>query len=775
MRITKLKMKNWCCHEDRTMEFRAGLVGMLGANGSGKSSALDALRFAITGTSIGAGNRADNLRYGAKNGHVIVEFDHDGKPYHIKRKVESAGQVLTLPDDRTLTRTAEIDEFVEQLLNTRIDALLNNVFVGQHAIDSILFKTNSERLKEFQETFGLLRLAEAHRLLSTEMSLHKITDGLDVQISVLSTDKMADEKALADKTATLKTLDAELRQLDVFVERLRRYEALQRSLLAIEEADKAVVDVQAQLDAAMKRRDQAQAELGDIEEFYKQVIANKPAIEAEWQRVATAKSMFAKLAKAEADLAAAKTRVPQQVPGDPAPLAEKVADAERKLAEANALPMTSPEITELEAQYHKLIAKRQLLLTRAKDEREVELTQQVTRMRKDATTFATGICPTCKQPVANHDPVAFKKELEAVERELAAYVAQATEAFNEVVKTIDDAAAQLATKLAAVRKQFNEQRSGMVKHATAWLTICRQQADANAAEARAYKQATDAVQSAQAMVDSLLPYRLKDEEIKRAQERHTALKELEDNFQLLSSVLLMRQGECAHLMVALDRTKTMRASLSAAEDVSKEEIAEAEAKMAEVSARTQQRSTLLTEIGILQAKVNHYENQLAQLNSQYQKEQRIRAWNKRCGLVRDAFHINGLPKLLMQEYAVRLNRRMQYYMQIWEAPFRLHLNDELAFIAEFPTGVVMPATRLSGGQKIVASISFRLAMSDTFARNAGLIVLDEPTNHLDEANITHLQQLLLKLKVLAGTTGRQIIVVTHAAGLTGFFDHVIQI
>jgi len=66
-------------------------------------------------------------------------------------------------------------------------------------------------------------------------------------------------------------------------------------------------------------------------------------------------------------------------------------------------------------------------------------------------------------------------------------------------------------------------------------------------------------------------------------------------------------------------------------------------------------------------------------------------------------------------------------------------------------------------------------MSDTFARSVGLLILDEPTNHLDESNVVHLQQLLLKLKQFSGSTGRQILIVTHAESLTSFFDQTIKL
>ena len=128
---------------------------------------------------------------------------------------------------------------------------------------------------------------------------------------------------------------------------------------------------------------------------------------------------------------------------------------------------------------------------------------------------------------------------------------------------------------------------------------------------------------------------------------------------------------------------------------------------------------------------------------------------------------------MLQEYAAVLNRRMLYYHKLWEAPFTMKLDPELNFVAEFDSGYETRAGRLSGGQKIVGSTAFRLAMANTFAKSVDLLVLDEPSNYLDSENITHLQQLMVKLQDSAVVS--QMIIVTHERALMGFFDRTIEL
>lgn len=52
--------------------------------------------------------------------------------------------------------------------------------------------------------------------------------------------------------------------------------------------------------------------------------------------------------------------------------------------------------------------------------------------------------------------------------------------------------------------------------------------------------------------------------------------------------------------------------------------------------------------------------------------------------------------------------------------------------------------RCSAGQKMLASIIIRLALSDSFGQNCGILALDEPTNALDVENVDALAASLVE-------------------------------
>lgn len=70
--------------------------------------------------------------------------------------------------------------------------------------------------------------------------------------------------------------------------------------------------------------------------------------------------------------------------------------------------------------------------------------------------------------------------------------------------------------------------------------------------------------------------------------------------------------------------------------------------------------------------------------------------------------------------------------------------------------------RCSAGQKILASLIIRMALSETFSANCGVMTLDEPTTNLDQENIASLCEALSKILEDRGRYGNlMLIIITH--------------
>lgn len=115
------------------------------------------------------------------------------------------------------------------------------------------------------------------------------------------------------------------------------------------------------------------------------------------------------------------------------------------------------------------------------------------------------------------------------------------------------------------------------------------------------------------------------------------------------------------------------------------------------------------------------------------------------------------------------------FLAEFEAPFRLAAGPDLQMTASKPDGTTHPAGMLSGGELVVAGISFRLGVNTLFAADAGLLVMDEPTVFLDRDNVRCLHRALERLGRLSRDRNVQVVMVTHEESLVPYFDTVVNL
>ncbi len=786
MHFTHASIQNFGIIKDLDIEFRPGINGIVGPNGSGKSTVLDALCLSITGVSRGGGRVADNLSWGEKRGRIHVDFKHGDTTYAITRAIGKAGQRLVTPTGE-FTKQDEIESILSGVLDASMDALLHNTFVPQGAIDSILFSTNTQRLREIQQTVGLTRAADGERGLTAEISTYTLTIGLKEQIDSTAA-------ALKQANAEEDQYRAELVTVQAALEALIPYQDVLRRAIDAERNNAALIEAQKQVDAAKADLDVAEALVVSVTEQYAMLKRMLADLEPEATNI--------RMALAEADASERAALLSRDMRAQLTTLDTALAQyttvlTDEQIAELDAKVITAREATALrkrqisgETARKRLPQEDELLklqpgfeqavaLTRAAFSQGspelVELKAEITRLSKDIDVFITGECPTCHQPIPGFDIAAQSDLLHAKETRYAALtIVHSTQMKEAYAKALGDLQ-ELEKKLAG----YNEAAKAML--AKLLITATAEYDTAvfthrTAVDTRKHYQAL--IERKKFIVDSLAKAGSSEPSLVDTAELKAVLQHFDRQISAASALDTRVQvvtSQASGAQTALRKAEEIKAALGRIEAVDGATLMEAKLKVQELQQVIKVRQDLLSKIGIVGGKIQETTDQLQRLKNQFVSEEKQATWVQLCRRVRDVVHVNGLPTLLMREYAGVLNRRLAHYLAIWEAPFVMRLDDRLAFQVDFSDGRSHGAERLSGGQKIVASTSFRLAMADTFARQVGLLVLDEPSNYLDKDNIIHLQGLLLRLKEHASSTGRQIILVTHEESLMGFFDHSITL
>jgi DNA repair exonuclease SbcCD ATPase subunit len=152
-----------------------------------------------------------------------------------------------------------------------------------------------------------------------------------------------------------------------------------------------------------------------------------------------------------------------------------------------------------------------------------------------------------------------------------------------------------------------------------------------------------------------------------------------------------------------------------------------------------------------------------------------RTWSERVLDFRQVLHRDSLPRIVAQNYLDLMHDEINLLLTRFDSPFTITTDDTLSFIATFKDGRRVQAARLSGGEKVLLALAFRVVVNDIFAKDLGLLCLDEPTAGLDDGNIGCLKTAVERLKELSSTRGLQVIMVTHEKELSYLFDHVIEV
>jgi exonuclease SbcC len=170
MRIKSVTLENIRSHAESRIEFERGFNCLVGGLGTGKSSILYAIDFALFGDPLTRGYNY-LLREGEGTGKVSVEFLLNGKTYRIERGLKKRGkgisqdvEALNFYEEGKLLASMK-NEAVEEQLKT-ITGLDKEIFrevvwVRQEHLKELLDVAPRERQKRLDQLFGLSDYEEA--------------------------------------------------------------------------------------------------------------------------------------------------------------------------------------------------------------------------------------------------------------------------------------------------------------------------------------------------------------------------------------------------------------------------------------------------------------------------------------------------------------------------------------------------------------------------------------------------------------------------------------
>ncbi|HTL95705.1 MAG TPA: SMC family ATPase [Gemmatimonadaceae bacterium] len=168
MRLNRIVLSNFRQHADTRIDFDAGLTGIIGPNGSGKTTVLEALAWAIYGNTAARGTR-ESIRFNraAARATVRVELDFElaGHRYRVVRGLTNAELYLDGAATPIANSISGVTDILTRKLGMTRDEFFNTYFTGQKDLSVMAAMKPAERAQFLSHVLGYERLRDAQKIL----------------------------------------------------------------------------------------------------------------------------------------------------------------------------------------------------------------------------------------------------------------------------------------------------------------------------------------------------------------------------------------------------------------------------------------------------------------------------------------------------------------------------------------------------------------------------------------------------------------------------------
>lgn len=715
MKINHISIKNVFQHGSLEIPADGNLIGLVGPNGSGKSNLLKCIQFAFSGEVPGK-VKEQLLKWGEKSGSVTIDFTHQGKPGVITRAT-GQGKTSLKYDGETATGITKVNSAVDAFLGMDKD-VARTVFVAQDELNTMLFETPAKREQAFQRMLGIGEADKIYLALGAWINA-KMPPVFDTsaQIAEGREEQAGIEKTLSELEPRLEHATTALQSFDTQALASRQLElnTIQNHCSRLRGAKEDLAARQKQIDATKAARDAENAKIAEID-FSKLDEKLRTAEQA--------------LASAEEynNLAAAREAKRQEL----AAIGEcpvTAADVDAALEAAQTAAKAVSELQGVSKMYTNLLG------------------------ALEAADATIRFCPVCGSGITDKESV--------IER-LRGFVTSSKERETQIGVPALESAYRTARATYDGFSSKKQNLEGQLSSADAHLAA-KQQPQADMGKLR--KELTMMKETAKQLRQVQLA----------ATTLQSRLESEQRELETATGRFTQGSSELASLGVSGD-------DYAAIIETSASEAIEIGRKLAESTGLAQEKAALTGRIAELRARLDALTKGIDKLVRQNEQNSGYEAVKTTLERVRSWTHYTNGPHKLAVRVMESLTDGVNMFLGRLNAPFYVVLDEDgMSYRCPFTDGRTMPeagapeAAELSGGQKALLAVSFRLASYCMFASRQGLLTLDEPSAALDTENVANFCTMLEKLKEIMAQLDLQIFLSTHEQAVLPFVDSVINL
>ena len=172
MILNKLELVNFKKYTNKTFTFDEGLVGIIGKNGSGKSTIFEAILFALYGELLSRGSKElirNSKAAETASVSVALEFKFDGSSYKVIR--EFRGRSLTANAQfyknnvEITTGAREVTNSIVNLVKMGRESFMHTLFASQKELTSLSNLKPEDRKRMIRKLLGLEKIDAIETML----------------------------------------------------------------------------------------------------------------------------------------------------------------------------------------------------------------------------------------------------------------------------------------------------------------------------------------------------------------------------------------------------------------------------------------------------------------------------------------------------------------------------------------------------------------------------------------------------------------------------------
>ena len=163
MILEKIEFKNFKRYADETIRFSDGITGIIGNNGSGKSTIVQGILFALYG--VRAGIEGDFINSSGSDSKekcsVSLDFQKDGNRYNITRWYRRTPSTtdhraqIKINDSLLADGVSQVEDEIVRIIGMQASDFRNTIYAGQKDLRSLLDDSPAERQKWFMKMLGI--------------------------------------------------------------------------------------------------------------------------------------------------------------------------------------------------------------------------------------------------------------------------------------------------------------------------------------------------------------------------------------------------------------------------------------------------------------------------------------------------------------------------------------------------------------------------------------------------------------------------------------------